>query len=221
MSWKRGAFEARELTLSFIGKGGQSGWKQQHQEGAVSVAEWQQKPFTGAHCFPSHAQPWKRGNICAWATDDQKRWRFQVFCLTVLTILTILSLDRDNRYQEACGQIPTKKQSCPLHHVPKHSLQRQHNSLPSYSRDWGAEKLLPSSPVATVWMQKGATNKLHEKSSTFQLRDLWCLTSWLLPLSHSRRPTWVCMATNYIGHLPGCTDLDNTTGYILSEINCS
>lgn len=154
-------------------------------------------------------------------------WPEQTKIPGVLSDYSYTSFPWQKRNPEAHGQIPPKKQSCPLHHVPRHSC-LQDTELAK------AAKLLPQLQQRGVCREaaslitfgrgldaKRSHKQTAQKESARSSWDLRCLASWFLPLSHSRRPTWVCMATNYVGHLPSCTDLDNTAGYILSEINCS
>lgn len=208
---EREAFEGWELTLISWERGSI------RLEAAVSVAEWKQKPFTGAH-FPYTALE-KGRSVCTnhWVPENTK-------------IPGVLSDYPYNLFprQKITGIRKLVARSTPkTRAVPKHSF-LQNTVLAKAAKPppqlqqrrgcWEAASLITHSHGLDA---EGSHKKTAQKNSAHSIWDLWCLTSWFLPLSHSRRPTWVCMATNYIGHLPSCTDLDNTMGYILSEINCS
>lgn len=141
----------------------------------------------------------------------------------------LLPLTEAKSYQEACYQIPHQKnQSSPLHQVlkqsclPGHGLCKgwktplqtvtersmQRNCLPDHPFPWFRFKR----ELQTTCLNKHISAETHDASPT---------AFFLSPTHKGQQATSVCMAANYIGHLPSRTDLDNTKGYILSEINCS
>lgn len=235
MRGKKGAAAAQELTLSSLGKGGQSDWKQQHWEAAVSakmsrLAEWKQKPFTRARCFPDSTALGTAKYVCRnWedqTTGDLKRHRIQVFGLTTVITPTLC------RSWKLSGSFAARSPPKTRTLLSPEALNRSAFKATVFAKAGKLFSKLQQRGVCkgTVYLiapLHGLDLKGSHKQTAWishisaEIRDASPTAFFLSPTRNGQQATSVCMAANYVGHLPSRTDLDNTMGYILSEINCS